>query len=142
VKIKFDENVSTRLVDAISILETDTAIELTSVHRDYGEGIADPDWMFRFRDEGGIAMVSGDHAILQKPVNLKAYTEAGLISIWPSPGWPDLKRWGQSALMIRWWPLIKKKIAASSPGDRGRVPMIWTPTLEAFKPLRDPRVDG
>jgi len=81
VKIKFDENVSTRLVDAIAILETDTAIKLTSVHRNYGEGIADPDWMFRFRDEGGIAMVSGDHAILQKPVNLKAYTEAGLISI-------------------------------------------------------------
>ena len=89
MKIKFDENVSTRLVDAITILETDTAIKLTSVHRDYGEGIADPDWMFRFRDEGGIAMVSGDHAILQEPVNLKAYTEAGLISIWPSPGWPD-----------------------------------------------------
>ena len=114
MKIKFDEECSTRLVNAISNLETDASIELTSVHRDYGEGIADPDWMFRFRDEGGRAMVSGDHAILQKPVNLKAYTEAGLISIWPSPGWPELKRWGQSALMIRWWPIIKKKIEESS----------------------------
>ena len=142
MKIKFDENVSTRLVDAIAKLETDSAIELSSVPRDYGAGIADPAWMFRFRDEGGVAMVSGDHAILQKPVNLKAYTAAGLISIWPAAGWPELKRWGQSALLIRWWPLIKQKIQASSPGDRWRVPMAWTPTIEGFKALRDPRIDA
>jgi hypothetical protein len=142
VKIEFDENISTRLVAAIRCLETDREIELSSVLEDYGQGIGDPQWMFRFRDEGGIAMISGDHNILQKPVNLVAYIESGLISIWPPPGWPDLKRWGQPALLFRWWPVIKQKIAASSPGNRWRIPMHWTPGIEAFKVIHDPRVDG
>lgn len=141
MKIKFDENISTRLVDAICALESDQGIEIGSVHRDYQSGITDPAWMFRFRDEGGTAMISGDHAILQKPINLKAYTESGLISIWPPPRWPELKRWGQPALMIRWWPLIKARITASSKGDRWQFPMIWTPSIDGFKALRDPRID-
>lgn len=141
MKIKFDENMSPRLVDAILALETDKNIELGSVQRDYHEGIADPDWMFRFRDEGGVAMVSGDHAILQNPINLKAYTESGLISFWPPPGWPDLKRWGQSSLLIRWWPVIKLKIAPSATGDRWRIPLTWTASQDGLKALRDPRVE-
>jgi hypothetical protein len=141
MKIKFDENISTRLVDAIRVLEPDHSIELGSVHRDYASGIADPAWMFKFRDEGGVAMISGDHAILQKPINLKAYTESGLISIWPPRGWPELRRWGQPAMMIRWWPLIKARILSSSAGDRWQFPMAWTPSIDAFKPLRDPRID-
>ena len=142
MKIKFDENISPRLVDAIRRLEIDASIELGSVLEDYGQGTADPQWMFRFRDEGGLAMVSGDHNILQKTVNLVASTESGLVSVWPPPGWPELKRWGQAALLLRWWPVIKQKIAASSLGDRWRIPMQWTPGIEAFKPIRDPRVDG
>jgi len=109
---------------------------------DYGQGIADPDWMFRFRDEGELAMISGDHNILQKPVNLVAYIESGLISIWPPAGWQQLKRWGQPALLFRWWPVIKQKIAASTSGDRWRLPLHWTPNIEAFTPIRDPRVDA
>lgn len=141
MKIKFDENISTRLVDAIVALETDVSVEIGSVRRDYGGGISDPEWMFRFREEGGTAMISGDHNILQKPVNLAAYTASGLISIWPPAGWPELKRWGQAAIVVRWWPLIKQKIAASQAGDRWRLPMQWTTGIDAFKEIRDPRVD-
>src|SRR5271165_4684097 len=59
---------------------------------------------FRFRSDGGVAMVSGDHNILQKPVNLAAYTASGLVSVWPPTGWPELKRWGQAGFLLRWWP--------------------------------------
>lgn len=138
MKFAFDENIAKRLVDATRRLETDTSIELGSVL----DGTPDPEWMFRFKDEGGIAMISGDHNILQKPVNLAAYTASGLVSIWPPSGWPELKRWGQAALLLRWWPIIKRRIAASAPGDRWRLPMQWTPVLDAFKPIRDPRIDG
>lgn len=141
MKLKFDENISVRLVDAIRRLETDASIEIGSVLEDYGAGSSDPEWMYRFRDEGGVAMISGDHNILRKPVNLLAYTDSKLISIWPPAGWPELKRWGQSAMMIRWWPLIKKQIASSSPGDRWRFSLGWSPSEEGFKPLRDPRID-
>lgn len=142
MKVKFDENISTRLIEAIRALESDRTIEIGSVLQDYGTGKADPDWMFRFRDEGGVAMISGDHNILQTPVNLAAYAASGLISIWPPPGFPELKRFGQAAFLVRWWPVIKAKIVQSSPGDRWRLPMQWTPGIDAFKPIRDPRVDG
>jgi hypothetical protein len=141
VKITFDENISIRMVQAIRRLEVDSSITLGSVLEDYGQGLADPQWMFRFRDEGGLAMVSGDHNILQKPINLVAYTESRLISIWPPQGWPALKRWGQAALLLRWWPVIKQKIKLSLPGDRWRIPMQWTPGVEALKAIHDPRVD-
>jgi hypothetical protein len=141
VKIKFDENVSPRLVAAIRALETDKAVELGSVLHDYGAGISNPDWMFRFRDEGGVAMISGDHNILQKRVNLAAYQASGLVSIWPPHGWPNLKKWGQAALLIRWWPAILRRIEASKSGDRWRFPMHWTPGVDAFTPVFDPRID-
>ncbi len=141
MRIKFDENVSRRIVEAIRRLEDDTAVEITSVVEDYGQGSPDPEWMFRFAQEGGDAMISGDHNILQKPVNLVAYVESGLISVWPPSGWPNLKRFGQAAFVIRWWPVIKMKIGASGRGDRWRLPIQWTPDVEAMKPVKDPRVD-
>jgi hypothetical protein len=57
VKIKFDENISVRLVQAIRCLEKDATIEISSVLEDYGNGLEDPEWMFRFRDEGGLALL-------------------------------------------------------------------------------------
>lgn len=141
MKIKFDENISPKIVEAIRALEKSSDLELGSVLADYGGGQPDPDWMFRFRDEGGIAMVSGDHNILQKKVNLVAYTESGLVSIWPDTGWPKLKLWGQAALIVRWWTVIRARIDASEPGDRWRIPMSWTPNVDALKALKDPRID-
>ncbi|MER8452767.1 hypothetical protein NKG60_22735 [Mesorhizobium sp. M1428] len=142
MKIKFDANVSPKIVRAVRALEADSSIEIGSVHEDYQAGIADPDWMFKFSKAGGDAMISGDHNILQKPENLIAYIESGLVSIWPSPGWPDLKRFGQAALVIRWWITTKQRILTSQKGDRWRLPMNWTPGVEKFTPIKDPRFDG
>lgn len=141
MKIKLDENVSGRIVEALRNLESDTSVEIGWVRDDYGAGRTDPDWMFRFKDEGGNAMISGDHNILQKKVNLVAYTESGLISIWPAKGWPELKRWGQAAMLIRWWPAIKMRIAQSDPGDRWRLGIGWAAGVDQFEPIRDPRLD-
>jgi PIN like domain len=141
VKVKFEENISTRIVGAIRVLESDRDVEIGSVREDYGQGRADPEWMFRLRDEGGTAMISGDHNILQDPVNLAAYTASGLISIWPPPGFPELRRFGQAAFLVRWWPAIKAKIVASPAGSRWRIPLAWTPGIEKFVELRDPRIN-
>ncbi|UDL96277.1 hypothetical protein LGH83_08915 [Lichenihabitans sp. PAMC28606] len=142
MKIKFDENISPRIVAAIRAIESDKGVELGSVLEDYGQGQSDPDWMFRFRQDGGVAMVSGDHNILQTPVNLAAYTASGLISIWPPSGYPDLKRFGQAAFLIRWWPVMKLKIQFSKDGDRWRLPLSFTPMQEARKAINDPRIDS
>jgi hypothetical protein len=52
-----------------------------------------------------------------------------------------LKRFGQAAFLIRWWPVIKTKIAVSTAGNRWRLPLTFTPSQEAFKAKRDPRID-
>lgn len=140
MKIKFDENISPHIVQAIRCLETDRAIKIESVLEDYGAGTSDPDWMFKFRDEGGVGMISGDHRILQDPVNLVAYTESGLISLWPDTGWQTLKRYGQAALLARWWPCIKERLSTSTKGQRWRIPMLWTPEVAKLKEMKDPRV--
>ena len=49
----------------------------------HGSGATDPDWIRAFAAEGGTAIVSGDHDILQHWPNLIAYTESGLISFFP-----------------------------------------------------------
>ncbi|WP_181702723.1 hypothetical protein [Chthonobacter albigriseus] len=143
MKIKFDENISPKIVEAIRNLETDSSIEISTVREDYGQGIEDPDWIFRFKSEGGTAMISGDHNILQDPVNLKSYTESGLISFWPPRGFPELKKFGQAALLIRWWTVIKEKARQSTPGSRWRIPQtgLWSPGADRFEQIRDPRID-
>ncbi|MER8437758.1 hypothetical protein NKH36_22065 [Mesorhizobium sp. M1312] len=70
MKIKFDANISPKIVRAVRALEDDPPIEIGSVHEDYQAGVSDPDWMFKFSADGGAAMISGDHNILHKPENL------------------------------------------------------------------------
>jgi hypothetical protein len=50
-------------LDATIVLETDAPVEIGSAHRDDGGGIGDADGMFRFREDGGTAMISGDNRI-------------------------------------------------------------------------------
>lgn len=139
MKIIIDENISPKIIKALRELNKDPAISIFSVREGYGSGTPDPDWMFRFREDGGNAMVSGDENILKNNVNLTAYVESGLISVWPPSKWSDLKFWGQAALLVRWWPAICGRITSASRGERYRIPLSWTPSVENLKPMRDPR---
>jgi hypothetical protein len=139
MKVIIDENISPRIIRAIRELNKDPLISVLSVREGYGAGTSDPDWMFRFKDEGGAAMISGDENILKKSINLAAYIESGLISIWPPSQWSNLKFWGQAALLVRWWPTICERLKTSENGDRYRIPLNWAPSIENLKPMRDPR---
>jgi PIN like domain len=139
MKIIIDENISPSIIRALRELNKDPLISVLSVREGYGAGTADPDWMFRFKDEGGAAMISGDENILKKSVNLTAYIESGLVSVWPPSKWSDLKFWGQAALLVRWWPTICERVKVSESGDRYRIPLNWSPSIENLKPMRDPR---
>jgi len=108
----------------------------------HGDGSLDPDWIKRFSDEGGTAIVSGDHNILQHWPNLIAYTESGLISFFPPSEYEHLKGFARAGFIIRWWPAIVEKIKVSKPGDRWRLPMIWANAdHNKMISIKDPRVD-
>src|ERR1700674_2569077 len=90
------------------------------------QGGPDPNWIRAFAQEGGTAIVSGDHDILQHWPNLIAYTESGLVSFFPPKPFERLSAFGKAAFIVRWWPAIVEKIKVSSKGDRWRLPLNWT----------------
>ena len=109
----------------------------------HGAGSPDPDWIKTFAAEGGTAIVSGDYDILQHWPNLIAYTESGLISFFPPKAFQEMRAFTRAAFIIRWWPAIVEKVKVSKPGDRWRLPLIWTQADHTkMEEIKDPRVDG
>jgi hypothetical protein len=141
MKIIIDENISPRIVRALREPNKEPDIQIDSVREGYGAGTPDPDWMFRYKADGGLAMISGDENILQKTVNRVAYAESGLISIWPPSRWSDLKFWGQAAFLVRWWPAICSRVKVANIGDRLRLPFSWSPNSDSLTYMRDPRAN-
>jgi len=139
LKIKLDECISHRIALAVmSLTEKREGYEVSYVKH----GGDDRDWIRQFAKEGGTAIVSGDHDILQHWPNLVAYTESGLISFFPPKPYQELKGYGRAAFLIRWWPAIVDKIKVSSCGDRWRLPMIWQNTDHLkMDAIKDPRID-
>lgn len=87
----------------------------------------------------GTAIICGDGNIRQNPVDLIAYIESGLIGFWVPPRYDDLKGYGQAALILRWFPTIVEKIKACSRSECWQIPFLWTPDMNGFKNLKDPR---
>ena len=136
-----DECISNRVALAvINITERREGVEVT--FNRHGHAARDSDWIRKFAEEGGTAIVSGDHRILQHWPNLIAYTESGVISFFPPSEYEHLVGYGKAAFIIRWWPAIIEKVKVSERGDRWRLPMIWRATDHMkMKPIKDPRVD-
>jgi len=63
--------------------------------------------MFRFRDEGGLSMVSGP----QHPseANQLVASRIALVLIWP-PQDAEVEALGSSGAVVRWWPVISKRL--------------------------------
>ena len=95
--------------------------------------------MTLFAQEGGTAIISGDHNILKNWPDLITYKESNLIGFFPPPKFNQLSGYAKAALLIRWWPTILEKINQSSRGDTWRMPMHCTPDINSFQCLGDPR---
>ena len=142
MKIRLDECIANRVALAVMAITANREGYEVSYIR-HGDASPDPDWIRGFAEQGGTAIVSGDHNILQHWPNLVAYTESGLVSFFPPSEYEHLKGYGRAAFIIRWWPAIIEKIKLSKLGDRWRLPMIWHATDHSkMKPIKDPRVDG
>ena len=143
MKIRLDQNLSFRVARAvIAALPDREGYVVSHVSDEHPPGTSDPDWLKKFADEGGTAIVSGDFSLLRNWVDLVAYTETGLISFFPPAPFERLNRFGKVAFLVRWWPAIIEQIKLSKPGDRWRLPMRWDPSHTDMHLLKDPRVRG
>lgn len=103
-------------------------------------GEPDPLWLKKFSEEDGDCVISGDFRILQNWPDLIAYHESGLTAFFPSPAFGRLKGFPRAAFILRWWPSIVDKAKSSQPGSCWRIPMQWTPDINSFEELADPRL--
>lgn len=143
MKIRLDENLSYRVARAlVAALPNTDGYEVSYVGDEHPPGTTDPDWLRKFAEDGGTAIISGDFNMLRNWPDLVAYTETGLISFFPPASFQKLNRFGKIAFIVRWWPAIIEKIKMSQPGDRWRLPMKWEPSHTDMEILKDPRVTG
>jgi hypothetical protein len=141
LKIRLDAMMSYRVANAVKAFVSNRqgGLMLDFVGDHHPPRTSDPTWIKEFATSGGIAIISGDGRIRQNQIDLVAYIESGLIGIWVPSNFDDLKGYGQAALILRWFPMIVEKIKGSIARDCWQMPMSWTPTMNGFKRLMDPR---
>ena len=130
MKIRADENVSIRLVQAIRALGVRPGWELSHVREYHGPSTTDETWLPHFAREGGIAMISADGRIFKKPHQLVAIRESGLVSIILADAWVQSKKYEQAANLIFWWPKIEAVLENAKPGDCWRIPFKFDKKLD------------
>lgn len=142
MKIRLDENMSWRVAGALkAALSGKNGTDVTWVRDFEPPKTPDPSWIRRFAAEGGHAILSGDHRILQHWPDLIAYTESGLTSFFPPSAYEHMGGYSRAALFMCWFPAIVEKVKSSERGTRWRIPMNWSPDVTKFEELKDPRID-
>jgi hypothetical protein len=127
-RIRFDENISYRIPDALRKLRLPREIVVESSAEAGDQGMGDVDWITAFAARGGGCVVSGDERMRDRPPERAALESAGLIAIFPPEGrfWMPLGMLGQAAFLIRWFPVIAELALTADPGSHFRLPGAWT----------------
>ena len=137
-----DENLSPKVARAVlAITAARSGFEVGHVRDHHGPGTDDTVWIRAFAEADGNVIISGDPNILQHWPNLVAYIESGLISFFPPKAFDRFQGYAKAAFLLRWWPCIIEKAKISERGDCWRMPLTWSPDVQKFEELRDPRIE-
>ena len=117
MKIRADEHVSPKILQAVRLLCLRQGWEISHVRDEHSEKTADETWLSKFANDGGQAILTGDARILGRPHQLVAIRDTGLISVVLSKDWTKAKRHEQAANIIFWWPRLEQALENSGPGD-------------------------
>jgi hypothetical protein len=139
--IRFDENISRRIPDALRQLRLPEDVEIETAFEARAVGQADVDWLADFALREGSCIVSGDERMRDRPAERAALQAAGIVAVFPPEGrfWTPLRLYGQAAFLIRWFPIIVRLAQDSEPGEHFRLPSSWTLDIESVRKL--PRLD-
>jgi hypothetical protein len=140
--IRFDECLSYRIVDAIRAMGHPPEFDVEHPNDRGQSGMLDVDWIPEFAARGGRCVVSGDPKMRGRIAERAALQAAGFTAIFPPrKGWyDDLRRYGQAAYLLRWFPTIMH-VAANEPlGDHFRLPPTFD--VEAGKIERLSKLPG
>lgn len=135
VKVAVDEDVPSRVVDALNALYGDTGYEFLYVPKIVHSGAQDEFWADAVKKQGVQIVLSADKRIASTPHKILAFKKNGLICFFMSPRWSSQSFKFKAAQLTLWWPEIAKKIKDSKPKDCWQVPMRWSGTKTDFKEL-------
>jgi hypothetical protein len=140
--IRFDENISRRIPDALRQLRLPEGVEVESAFEVDALGQADVDWLADFARRGGSCVISGDERMRDRPAERAALQDAGVVAVFPPEGrfWTPLRLYGQAAFLIRWFPTIVTLTEEAAVGAHFRLPPSWTVDVGSVRHL--PRLDN
>jgi hypothetical protein len=125
LKIRADEHVSHRIVQAVQLLCLRDGWDFSHDRDDNSARTSDETWLPKFAADGGKAILTGDGRIFKRPHQLAAIHATGLISFVLDWRWTQVRKHEQAANIIFWWPRIEAAAEASSPGDCWPVPFAF-----------------
>lgn len=122
MKVRADEHVSPKIVQALRSLTLSAGWELTEVRQFHSARTADETWVPQFADEGGRAILTADANMLKRPHMIVAIQDAQIMGLILPPSWAMAQRHLQAASLIRYWPEIEAAFTGGQPGDFWRLP--------------------
>jgi PIN like domain len=136
--IRVDENISWRIVDALTALRLPDGVHLETAHHREEAGILDVDWISDFALRGGRLFISGDASMRAVHLERAALEASGLVAVFPSSkGYFDgLRKWGQAAYLTIWFPSILRLANEAEQGCHFQLPPSLSSDFEAIKRLK------
>lgn len=141
MKIAFDENMPASVVVTLKTIGEQKGfkkhfqgIDIVRA-KDYAPGFTDADymrksdvpWLRRYKADGGKVIISGDVSIPDKPHELLAIQEAGLIAFFFPANWNNWKFPRKAALLLVWLDRIIAQSKSAKAGSMYRIPNDWKP---------------
>ncbi len=80
MKVRADEHVAPKIVQAIRVVALSTGWELTGVREFHAARTMDETWLPRFASEGGKAILTADANILKRPHLIAAVNSPGCVA--------------------------------------------------------------
>jgi hypothetical protein len=136
LKIRADEHVTFRLVQALQSLNLKQGLELSHVRDVHPARTSDETWLPAFAADGGKAILSGDAAMLKRPHQIVAVQDSGLICFILSQRWTKARLHQQMANILWQWPKIEVALKNAGPGDCFPVPFEFDD-----KPLEEKKIN-
>lgn len=134
MKVRADEHVAPKIVQALRVVALSSGWELTGVREFHAARTLDETWLPRFASEGGRAIITADANMLKRPHLIAAVQRSGLCGLILPSAWAHARRNVQAASLIRFWPEIEAIFTAAQPGEFWRLPTsLYSGSLEKLK---------
>jgi hypothetical protein len=123
VRFFFDNCVSIKFVQALSILAQLQEYQLFHLTQRFSPSVTDVEWIRTLAEQGEWVIISGDPRISRGQAQRKAWQESGLTAFFFADGWASKGFWKQAESLVHWWPQIVLRARETIPGSGYLIPL-------------------